>query len=313
MDDDYLYDAYAGHEKTNFSRTEFESEFLTFPNGCSASGGALAGDRPAVTVRCDGEECRSCKPNAVLQALADGSEASTYPLLLYASSARRIRRAFGHDEHDILPHLKKMLDPAKPTVLVSLPNMAWGSTSREFWVYDALYAQLGQLKSNFNVMVRAHPLDTIVPGLLPGFDVTAMVWSWPLVEMADIVVGRPNGVVCSATHVPDKTLLVVSDYPKAAQEQLQAQAEAYMIGDASARMIYSNASLESEVREAWTDREHNETLADGHGLLTAVGRSSGHISRRRRYSDRDAAAAARRQGRADFFATRQGCIDGYED
>jgi hypothetical protein len=216
MDDDYLYDAYAGHEKTNFSRTEFESEFLTFPNGCSASGGALAGDRPAVTVRCDGEECRSCKPNAVLQALADGSEASTYPLLLYASSARRIRRAFGHDEHDILPHLKKMLDLAKPTVLVSLPNMAWGSTSREFWVYDALYAQLGQLKSNFNVMVRAHPLDTIVPGLLPGFDVTAMVWSWPLVEMADIVVGRPNGVVCSATHVPDKTLVVVSDYPKAA-------------------------------------------------------------------------------------------------
>ena len=40
--------------------------------------------------------------------------------------------------------------------------------------------------------------------------------------MADIVVGRPNGVVCSATQLPEKALVVISDYPEAVQEKLQA-------------------------------------------------------------------------------------------
>ena len=75
--------------------------------------------------------------------------------------------------------------------------------------------------------------------------------------MANIVVGRANGVVCSATQLPEKALVVISDYPKAVQEKLQAQAGAHMIGDASARMIYSTAPFEAEVPRTFVLRSGN--------------------------------------------------------
>ena len=108
MDDDYLYDAYAGHKTDYISKAAFASQFLTCKPG-------------------------SCKPSQELRKLTNKSEASTYPLLLYANSARRIRRAFNYDERDVAAALHNLVDPAKPTVLVLLPQMAWGSTSKEFW------------------------------------------------------------------------------------------------------------------------------------------------------------------------------------
>ena len=62
-----------------------------------------------------------------------GTPHDRFPLLLYANSARRIRRAFNYDERDVAAALHNLVDPAKPTVLVLLPQMAWGSTSKEFW------------------------------------------------------------------------------------------------------------------------------------------------------------------------------------
>ena len=82
-------------------------------------------------------------------------------------------------------------------------------------IFEKTLASLLQLKRSYNVIIRLHPLvkdDTRKILTTNGFKVAPVdkfLSYLPIVELADVIIGCPTGIVCTSANFIDKPLVVL--------------------------------------------------------------------------------------------------------
>jgi hypothetical protein len=165
------------------------------------------------------------------------------------------------------------LDPKRKTVLIIETNHPWGwcFINKRFAhenVCREMEKQIIQLSKAYNVILRLHPMDTMSYEYYTNlFDELAKnvrvvrtqeyPQFTPFIQMADIIIGSPNGVVCTALCcmpekpivelIPHKTWNGVQDFDK-----LRKQNGDLMINYKHVIVQYENdINLSSRISEAF--------------------------------------------------------------
>jgi hypothetical protein len=130
------------------------------------------------------------------------------------------------------------------------------------------------LCSSFNIIVRGHPLNSTFPPKWDSLknviaDATAQAWSQPVVEIADVILGRPSGVVAAATRYARKPLVVMSDYKESTQNDMQRQLGDAQLGARSTAMVFSEKGVADVVRQAYADAQVSPSPGFQNTLPTA--------------------------------------------
>lgn len=190
-----------------------------------------------------------------------------YPSLLWTHGARRVL------PQKFSPSAVKaavQLDPSKKTVLVSTSMGKKGSFGDE---YEPVFKELAE---KYNIITRTHPLAK-PPAWYARFP-TASVRDFPVgmsvLQLADVVVSPPSGIMCSSLNLGARPVLMA------------------VAKDRQHLESYGDKVLNDDSTEVWFQ---------GEDLAAAVDRAAADGE-----SPKD-------EHRRAYWHRKYGCIDGFED
>ena len=107
--------------------------------------------------------------------------------------------------------------------------------------------QLRNLKSKYNIILRLHPLSRVDD---VGDFILAPKNKFPsfkqLIEISDIIIGPPNGVLCTATSYFDKYIVCIpAEHNKDKYHEYLGRNIDYVLNDKNCKILYGEELLNS--------------------------------------------------------------------